>query len=675
MRKGLPRAKFLGFTGTPLIDDSEKQLTRQVFGDYVSIYDFKRAVADGATLPLFYENRGEKLKIVDPTVSKRIVQHIDAAKLAATAEDPWTDEKEDKLYRALASEYPILTSPTRLDKVAADFVDHYHQRWQVVAKGASKALVVCLDKITCVKLFDLAEEKWRAKADELDAQVAHEEALFAAKGKAPTDLLKIRRAHVDWMRATEICVVVSQEQSEVAEFQKWINHRGDKLNIAPHREKMVKRNLEEEFKKAESPFRVAIVCAMWLTGFDVKCLATMYLDKPMQGHTLMQAIARVNRVGGGKKHGLVIDYNGMLKSLRKALATFAQGDRKGTGKGEDEEDTVRDDSAALAEYADSLLQARRYLEGMGVDLDAVIAAKGFVKQSLLLDAVNTLAMNVERRKTYEVYVDDIQARYRALFPNSGLFEHDAEEGALSAIYNKLQDARTTPDISALLQSLYEVVDTALTTDGQPPAPGIKQAVARYDLSKIDFARLRAEFEKTPHKAVAILNLQEQLEQRLAAMVKANPTRVDLYQRYQQIVAEYNRDKDAAEVQKVMDDLFALNDKLNDEEKRYLREGLDNDAQLAVFDLLQKDSLTKADREKIKKVSKDLLDSLANGKLQIDHWREKAAAQAQVKAEIVKHLLANLPDGVYDGDEISLKASAVFAHIYATGGGVGARIYH
>lgn len=293
----------------------------------------------------------------------------------------------------------------------------------------------------------------------------------------------------------------------------------------------------------------------------------------------------------------------------------------------------------------------------------------------MLDAVNTLAINVERRKTFEVYVDDIQSRYRALFPNPGLFEHDAVEGALAAIYNKLQDVRTTPDISALLQSLYEVVDTALTTEGPSTAAVAAQPVKRYDLSKIDFTRLKAEFEKTPHKAVVVLNLQEQLEQRLAAMVAVNPTRVDLYQRYQEIVAEYNRDKDAAEVQKVMDDLFALNDKLNDEEKRYLREGLDNDAQLAVFDLLQKDSLTKGDREKIKKVAKDLLDTLARGKLQIDHWREKAAAQAQVKAEIIKHLWANLPDGAYAAEEIDLKAGAVFAHIFTTSGGNGTTVYH
>ncbi|WP_328223319.1 HsdR family type I site-specific deoxyribonuclease [Aeromonas caviae] len=286
MRKGLPHAKFLGFTGTPLIDAGETQLTREVFGDYVSIYDFQRAVADGATLPLFYENAGEKLKIIDPSVSERIAEHIEAAKQAATLDDPWTDEKEDKLYRELARDYPILTSPTRLEKVAQDFVDHFHQRWRVVENGGGKALMVCLDKITCVKMHDLIVAKWQEKTAELEASVEKEEALFAAKSKAPPGTLKLRRDQVEWMKATECCVVVSQEQGEVAEFAKWKNFRDEPLDITPHRKKMVDRKLEQDFKKAEHPFRIAIVCAMWLTGFDVKSLATLYLDKPMQGHTL-----------------------------------------------------------------------------------------------------------------------------------------------------------------------------------------------------------------------------------------------------------------------------------------------------------------------------------------------------------------------------------------------------
>ncbi|MBP7204282.1 MAG: type I restriction endonuclease subunit R [Propionivibrio sp.] len=675
MRKGLPRAKFLGFTGTPLIDDAEKQLTRQVFGDYVSIYDFQRAVADGATLPLFYENAGEKLKIIDPKVSERIAAYIEAAKQAATLDDPWTDEKEEKLYRELARDYPILTSPTRLEKVAQDFVEHFHQRWRVVdtkeMRGGGKALMVCLDKITCVKMHDLIVAKWQEKAAQLEAGVAAEEALFAAKGKTPTGLLKQRREQVEWMKATECCVVVSQEQGEVAEFAKWRNFRDEPLDITPHREKMVKRDLQNEFKKADHPFRIAIVCAMWLTGFDVKCLATLYLDKPMQGHTLMQAIARVNRVGGGKKHGLIIDYNGMIKSLRRALARFAQGDRTGTGKGEGEQDSARESAEAIAEYAERIEAASEFVGDLGIDLDALITATGFGKQQRILGAVNVLCESDERRKTFQVIVEDLQAWHRNLFPHPGLFEFDAEESALSAIYNKLQDARVSPDVSGLLQDLYDVVDFAVGTD----APKVEEPTARYDLSNIDFSRLRAEFEKTPFKNVVAMNLMEKIEQRLAAMVARNPTRVDLYERYQAIVQEYNKDKDAAEIQKVMDDLFTFNDDCSEEEKRYLREGLDNEDQLAVFDLLQNNALTKGDREAIKKVARELLDKLAGGKLQIDHWREKATAQAQVKAEIIKHLFAHLPAGAFASDEINLKAGAVFAHLYTTGLQGDTRVYH
>lgn len=674
MRKGLPRAKFIGFTGTPLIEAAEKQLTREVFGDYVSIYDFQRAVADGATLPLFYENRGEKLKIVDPKLNERINKHIEAARLAATVDDPWTDEKEAKLYRELARDYPVLTAPTRLDRVAQDFVDHFHQRWRVVENGGGKAMMVCLDKITCVKMHDLILAKWLEKTTQLETEVEYEEARFAAKGKVPTDLLKQLRDQVEWMKATEICVVISQEQGEVAEFRKWKNYRDEPLTIEPHREKMVKRDLELEFKKADHPFRIAIVCAMWLTGFDVKCLATLYLDKPMQGHTLMQAIARVNRVGGGKKHGLIIDYNGMLKSLRKALATFAQGDRAGTGKGEGEQETVRDDREALAEYAASLKQARDYLAGLGFDLDALIAAQGFDKQGLILTAVNLLCESDGCRKTWQVIVEDVQARYRGLFPNAGLFDYDAEEGAIVAIYNKLQAVRDTPDISALLQSLYAVVDTALETEDQAPS-AVKDPQARYDLSNIDFARLRKEFERTSFKNVLTQSLKEKIEERLAMMLARNPTRVDLYQRYQEIIQEYNKDKDEVEIQRVFDQLNVFNSTLNQEEKRYLREELDNEDQLAVFDLLQKESLTRDEREAIKKVARELLDRLNSGKLQIDRWREKATARAQVQSEIIKHLFINLPGNLYDADEISLKASALFAHLYTAGPGEGVRVLH
>ena len=221
MRKAIPRAKFLGFTGTPLIDSTEKQMTREVFGEYVSIYDFQRAVADGATLPLFYENRGEKLKIVDEEINRRINERIEAARAAGELDA----EQEEKLYRDLARDYPILTSPTRLDKVADDFVRHYHQRWQT-----GKAMMVCLDKITCVKMYDRITTTWKATWEALEIKVAVEEAIFIKTGKTPDRFTQIRRAQVEWMKETEICVVVSPEQGEVDEFHKW------ELDIVPHRE-------------------------------------------------------------------------------------------------------------------------------------------------------------------------------------------------------------------------------------------------------------------------------------------------------------------------------------------------------------------------------------------------------------------------------------------------------
>ncbi|MBU3678590.1 MAG: type I restriction endonuclease subunit R [Candidatus Kapabacteria bacterium] len=660
MRKGLPRAKFLGFTGTPLIDAKEKQLTREVFGDYVSIYDFQRAVADGATLPLFYENAGEKLKIIDPLINERIAEYIEVAKQTATLDDPWTDEKEEKLYRQLARENPILTAPTRLDKVAQSFVDHFHQRWQVVENGGGKALMVCMDKITCVKMHDLIVAKWKDKTSELEAEVAKEEALFAASGKAPSGLLKKRREHVAWMMATECCVVISQEQGEVAEFAKWKNFRDEPLDIAPHREKMVKRDLEKEFKKADNPFRIAIVCAMWLTGFDVKCLATMYLDKPMQGHTLMQAIARVNRVGGGKKHGLIIDYNGMINSLRRALATFAQGDRAGTGKGEGEKDTVRDDAVALAEYANSLKMACEFLTSLGYDLDALIEANGFEKQQQILVAVNVLCKSDNQRISYQVLVEDVKARHRGLFPHPGLFDYDAQESAVIAIYNKLLDARVSPDITSLLQDLHDVIDIAVGME----APSETIPTAQYDLSDIDFSRLKAEFDKIPYKNVAVMNIMEKIERRMAAMLKQNPTRIDLYERYQEIVQEYNRDKDAAEVQKVMDDLLAFNDACSDEEKRYLREELKGEEELALFDLLQRNSLTPSERTKLKQVASDLYQKLSDKRYERQRLLTMSTVQAAMKLEIMGHLYVELPVLGYQIEDIKKRCDNIYTHLFS-----------
>ena len=671
MRRGLPNAKFLGLTGTPLIDSAERQQTREVFGDYVSIYDFQRAVADGATLPLYYENAGEKLKLIDETINQRIVDYIkDAKEKAAAANDLWTDEKEDKIYRHLKKEYAVLSTPTRLDRIAEHFVQHFSKRWLSGDNGQSKAMLVCLDKITCVKMYDLITEKWQALAQQLDDKVTKEEQLFKAQGKAIPAMLEERRRHITWMQETECCVVVSSEQGEVEQFQTWKNHHNEPLDIVPHRKKMKTRDLEKEFKTPEHPFRIAIVCAMWLTGFDVKPLTTLYLDKPMQGHTLMQAIARANRVWGQKKNGYIVDYNGMVRSLRRALATFAQGDRSASDTGTQQpelavrEPSLKDEQEALAEYRQSLQEGIDLLEREGFDINELIEASktpegGFMKVQKILEAVDLLSSSAQLRQTFRTIACDIEARRRGLFPMKGLFEYDDLQSALEAIDRKLQDTQQSPDISQLLPDLHDVVATALEV--QPLR--VQERPVFQDLSRLDLNRIRDEFARTSYKNIVMTNLQEKIAARLDEMVTVNPSRLDLYERYSQIVERYNASKDRATTQQVFDELTTLVDSLNNEDKRCMREGLTNQTHLAVFDLLQKPSLTRTERDRIKQVAGALLKILSEDKFRMDRLRSMAVMQAQMKSTLLEHLYTYLPTS-YTSDEIEQRSQRIFEYAFS-----------
>ena len=661
MRMAMPSAKFIGFTGTPLIDGPERSVTEQVFGRYVSVYDFQRAVADGATLPLYYENRGEKLKIIDPELSRRIEERIDAAR----ADGELTEEQEEKLYRELARDYPVFTSDTHLNDVAGDFVEHYHQRWRLMENstkvggvinygGNAKALMVCIDKLTCVKMAERMKSKWAEKISQLESKLTASQALYLAKNKPFSEGLRRDAAQIDWMKATQIHPVFSSEQNEVKDFA------DEGIDVKPYRERMVKgidgKPLDECFKDNKHPFRVAVVCAMWLTGFDVKSLATLYLDKPMKGHTLMQAIARVNRVAAHKKNGLIIDYNGMLKSLRKALATFAQGDKNDGGT--DGTDPLFDEVQALAEYAAAIAKVQAHLTSVGFDLkDLMNANEGEERWQALLDAQNALSKSVETKKTFQVLAEDMADRFRGLFPNTGLFAWENEESAISAIYNLLQKPKPKVDISAIMQEIRGEIDLALEL---VPGGRAGESSKQYDLSGIDFERLRAEFAKSPYKDTVNLTLQERIQSRIDMMMRANPSRVDLYQRYIEIIAEYNHDKDDVEIQRVFDDLMKLHDSLDVEEKRYMREGFQNEQELAVFDLLAKDKadVTKGDIEKIKEVVMQLMIVVEGRLKELSHLRDRAAAQAQLKMEIIDQLLAGLPDD-YSSEDIVAKAEFVF----------------
>src|SRR5665213_1879121 len=330
MRMTLPNASFIGFAGTPLFKNDE--ITRRIFGDYVSIYDFKRSVDDGATVPLYYENRGELLKLDNVKITQEMKDAIEKADL--------DEDQKTRLEQLFAQDYPILTAKHRLKSIAADIVQHFCNRGY---KG--KAMVVCIDKITAVKMYNYITEAWANY-------------IVLAEKKIPKidddqELLAMAQ-NLQWILDTEVAVVVSGEQNEIDKFKSW------GLDITVHREKMNTRDLEAEFKDENNPFRLAIVCAMWITGFDVPTLSTMYIDKPLKAHTLMQTIARANRVSEGKNNVLIVDYIDTYQNLLDALAIYAIGK---DDKGDKEPPIVKPAAELVEELKEAIVETENFLSG------------------------------------------------------------------------------------------------------------------------------------------------------------------------------------------------------------------------------------------------------------------------------------------------------------------------
>ena len=649
MRNALPNAGFIGFTGTPLFKGDE--LTRQVFGDYVSRYDFQRAVDDGATVPLFYDARGEKLAVATDDINEKI-----AEKLAAFEAE--NVDVAEKLESELKRDYHVITAAKRLDRIARDFVRHCSESWE-----NGKAMFVCIDKITCVRMHDLISKYWDEETKAL------EEKLYAAEDKQEEQFL---RRQVAWMKETVKAVVVSEEQNEDEKFAKW------GLDILPHRKVMKegmdlpesfkprleyvgreRMGVDEAFKEEDHPFRVAIVCAMWLTGFDVPSLGTLYLDKPLKAHTLMQAIARANRVNEGKNNGLIVDYCGILKNLRKALATFAGASGGSPGGGEP--DPVRPEEDLLAELAEAIGLVREWLDAHGAPLRAIVESEGFAKNAAIRAAKEAANENDETRKRFEMLCRACFAKFKACVTFAGVNRHRPEFAAIRVVYLALQQGKDDADISDVMRELQSIVDEAIV-----PREAVGEDREPYDISRIDFERLRREFAASRSKRTAVRSVKDVVEAKLAALLARNPLRTDFQRRYEEIVAAYNSEKDRQTIEQTFEALLKFISELSEEEERAVREGLDEET-LAIFDLLKKPDLSQKETEKVKSVARDLLAALKAEKLKIDHWRDKESTRDGVRRQIFDFLFSDatgLP-GTYSDDEITTRTEAVYRHVYET----------
>ena len=620
MCKLLPTASRIGFTGTPLF--SSDYITARTFGDYVSVYDFKRAVEDGATVPLYYDPRGDKLtQITNPEITDEILDAIERADL--------DENQKEKLEQEFQKEIHLLTAEPRLKAIAEDFAENYSGLWQ-----SGKAMFVCLNKVTCVRMYNYVQYFWKNEISKLKIKIQE---TFDMQEE-----MELKRK-LQWMEETEMAVVISEEQNEVATFKEW------GLDIAPHREKMKNRELDKEFKDSNNPFRVVFVCAMWLTGFDVKCLSCLYLDKPMKAHTLMQTIARANRVSEGKTNGLIIDYVGIIKALRQALADYTSDKEHAAGG-----DPTIDKAKLLERIRGLLTETEQILKDNGFALRKLVEANGFTKLALLKDAADAVCAPIATKKNFQVHAMELKRLCRFVDAKELTAEEKKNKDAIVNIDEMLQEKRKHVDTNKLMVEINEIVSrhVKVTRDGSYASgeEGDKEG-SPYDISKIDFRRLSAEFARVKHKALLMKDLQEFVQKQLDAMTLTNPTRVNFYKKYNEIIEEYNNDKDRANIEKIFMELMDLTNSLNDEMKRYARMNFENDEQLAIFDLLTSDkTLTKDDIKKIKKMSKEMLDKVKELIGQLDHWADKDTTRATVETKISDILYSEAPDSIYNNKD-------------------------
>ena len=634
MRNALPNAAFIGFTGTPLMAGEE--LTKSVFGDYVSIYNFRQSVEDHNTVPLYYENRIPEVQLNNDDLNEEMEAIIEAAELE--------ENEQAKLERQFKRQYQLITRDERLEKIAEDLVDHFMGRGVL-----AKAMVISIDKATAVRTYDKVQKHWKVALEKLRKEVAAAD---------PMDKPELER-RLRYFEETDMAVVVSQSQGEIEEFQK----KG--LDIATHRKRMVKEDLEKKFKEDKDPLRIVFVCAMWITGFDVPSCSTIYLDKPLKNHTLMQTIARANRVFGEKQNGLIVDYIGVFRNLQKALAIYGSAQ---DGTGEPGDTPIHDKSELVRQLREAISATRMFCLEHRFDPAKIQDTKGFQRISLLDDAVAAIVVNDDTTRRYLALAGSVEKLFKSLLPDVTANEFGPIRNVFAVIADKIRSDIPPVDISAVMADVEALLNRSIAADGYVMPP-VANAANYIDLSLIDFDALKAQFDKG-RKTVEAQKLRARITRKLAQMVKLNRTRMDFLEEFQKIVDEYN--SGAANVESFFAKLMAFTKKLNEEDKRGIAENL-TEEELVLFDLLTKPAvkLTKQEEIDVKKAAKTLLESLKKEKLVLD-WRKRQTTRAMVRYTI-ETVLDQLPR-VYSKELYGQKCDVVYQHFYESYSGQGKSVY-
>jgi type I restriction enzyme R subunit len=639
MRQGLPKAQYLAFTGTPLLGHDRK--TNAWFGNYVSEYNFQQSMDDGATVPLFYEKRVPQVLVQNENLSEEFYEILE--------EENLDDAQQAKLENKFAAEIEVIKRDDRLEVIAQDIVYHFPRRGYL-----GKGMVVSLDKFTAVKMYDKVQRLWKAQLKELHGEIK--------KAKTDSDKKRLQKM-LDYMRPLQMAVIISAEADEDKKFA------ANKLDIKPHRARMEKldkqgHDVEYNFKDPEDPLQLVFVCAMWLTGFDAPTLSTLYLDKPMKNHTLMQAIARPNRVtswkinGVEKKIGEIIDYYNVFRNMRRALKDYAQGQDGAAVP------PVREKKELFKLLDDSIVQGMAFCSEKGIDLQSLLAGKDIFKSVGKFDAYADILLSKDDwRKGFAVYENTVTSLYEACKPEilgKGVVRSVAVFQYLRGVVDSIIEQT---DVDAVSVRVGELLDESLIVDhvqvGKDSSPTMRIARSgkAWDLSNIDFEKLQEDFQSCPHKNIEISDLRAFIQHKLDQMLKQNATRADFGQRFQNIIDAYNAG--SSSVENYHEELINYTRDMKVESERHIREGLSED-ELELFDLLKKAKMTKEETQKVKLAAKALFHRLLeeSPKVLVQDWYRDQQTKLKVLSAVEQVLHVHLPES-YDRVLFKNKCDGVF----------------
>jgi type I restriction enzyme R subunit len=622
MRNALPNAGFIGFTGTPLIAGEEK--TKEVFGDYVSVYNYASSTADGATVPLYFENRIPTLRLTNPSFDDDLTDIVEGADL-----DP---DKERKLARLLGQQYELITREDRLDRVGKDIVSHF------LGRGfPGKAMVVSIDKATAVRTYLKVQAAWEARLKRNEERLA--------SGKLTGDERDLLAQEIAFMRSTDMAVVISQSQNEVADMAQ----RG--IDIKPIRRRIVEEDLESRFKDAQDPLRIAFVCSMWTTGFDVPSCSTIYLDKPMRNQALMQTITRANRVFPGKNNGLIVGYVDILSNLHKALALYAS-----TGALGQTILPVEEKDALVDTLRDAVDEIRRFCQARDVDLDHITTLRQFEWVEALKDVSDQLMLSDEETSSFLERATRVERLFKAILPDDRANEFAPIRKVIRVVMDRIGEAADRPEVSGVMAQIEQLLDESVAANAY--FIGSEERKALMDLSEVDWDNVKAMFASGRQRTAA-QKLRSMLTARITNLTRLNPTRVDFYERFQRLLDQYNAG--SLNVEQYFDELVKLSRSLTEEEARAVSAGL-TEEQLAIFDLLTRPGpdLTDDEEAQVKRVAEEALAVLKREKLVLD-WRKEQRTRAAVRVS-VEETLDRLPEK-YTRQIYAQKCDSVYQHVF------------